>query len=464
MHSKVATIAKACLLFAFTACSARVDAPGVLPAAQRSVAAPATGANLGHYIKHVVIMVQENRSFDNFFSGYQGADYATSGLTLQGKRIPLKQITFASHDFPHGWGTAMHEWDRGKMDGFNFDRDPNFTYYAYSYVDHPQLKPYWDMAHEWVLADHMFPTMFGPSFTGHLDLVAGTASLTATTSEVDIPNTEPWSCEAKPGDTTYIVNQFRSIIAQPSQQPCFNQFNTMADTLDAAHVSWKYYAPVATNLINGGALWSIFASIASVCGPVAVGSQTVCEGSDWKSKVISPETTVLSDIQNGKLASVSWVIPDWKNSDHPSTQSATGPSWVSAVVNSIGKSQYWNSTAIVVVWDDWGGWYDHVPPPHLDYRGLGIRVPCLIISPYARANYVSHTRYEFGSILKFVEQVFDLPYLGPTTLGYTDQRATSIVDSFDFSGKPRAFVPIAAPYPVSRFVRERPSMRAPDDE
>jgi phospholipase C len=166
------------------------------------------------------------------------------------------------------------------------------------------------------------------------------------------------------------------------------------------------------------------------------------------------------------------VIPKWANSDHAGgTNWNQGPSWVASVVNAIGNGPDWSSTAIVVVWDDWGGWYDHVPPPQLDFRGLGIRVPCIIISPYARiasgkkAGYVSHTQYEFGSVLKFVEQAFSLPALGPTSQGYTDTRANSLVDSFDFTQKPRVFTTIPAAKSSNYFLAQpRTSAQAPDSE
>jgi len=169
------------------------------------------------------------------------------------------------------------------------------------------------------------------------------------------------------------------------------------------------------------------------------------------------------DAKNGALPSLSWVTPDAQDSDHPGSGSDTGPSWVGTVVNAIGNSPDWNSTVIFVVWDDWGGWYDNVPPPQLDFKGLGIRVPCIIISPYAKKGYVDHTQYEFGSFLHFSEQVFGLRALGPASAGYTDQRANSIFNAFDFMQKPRPFVHIATPYPKSFFMNHPQSMRAPDD-
>lgn len=186
-------------------------------------------------------------------------------------------------------------------------------------------------------------------------------------------------------------------------------------------------------------------------------------GPDWKN-VISPQTKILRDVSNGNLASVSWVTPDWIDSDHTGSGYNRGPSWVASIVNAVGESPYWKSTAVVVVWDDWGGWYDDLPPPQQDFRGLGIRVPCIVISPYARRGYVSHTVYEFGSIVKLVEEIFGLPPIGPPARGFTDARAASMLDAFDFMQPPRAFSPISAPYPESSFTNERPSYVAPDEE
>jgi phospholipase C len=296
----------------------------------------------------------------------------------------------------------------------------------------------------------MFPLIFGPSYPGHLSLIAGTTDLSPVKAEVDNPIGGPWGCDASPGTYTFVLDPKRKVSIGPF--PCFTQFRTMADTLDAAHVDWKYYAPAIFS-DKGGALWSSFDSI-----------RAVRYSPDWKNNVIAPQTQVLLDAKAGKLPAVSWVIPDWEWSDHPSSGSNLGPSWVAAVVNAIGKGPDWNSTAIVVVWDDWGGWYDNVPPRQRDFRGLGVRVGCVIISPYARPSYVSHTEYEFGSILKFEEQVFGLPTLGPESAGYTDGRSNSLVDSFDFTQTPRAFTPIKAPYPAHYFMTFHPSMRPPDTD
>jgi phospholipase C len=161
---------------------------------------------------------------------------------------------------------------------------------------------------------------------------------------------------------------------------------------------------------------------------------------------------LLSDISKNKLAAVTWVCPDFSNSDHPGSKPDAGPSWVAQVVNAIGQSQFWNTTAIFVVWDDWGGVYDHVAPKQIDYQGLGFRVPMLVVSPYAKKGVVSHTQYEFGSIVKFVESTWSLG-----SLGTTDARANSVGDAFDFTQSPRPFSPIQSKFSRTFFLHQRPS-------
>ena len=293
----------------------------------------------------------------------------------------------------------------------------------------------------------MFQTEFGGSFTAHLDLIAGTTNLTPAIAEVEWPTAGIWGCGAPAGTTTSLVNAQRQVNWHGGPYPCFTQFHTLADTLDAGGISWRYYA-VAIGL----GVWSSFDAI-----------HRVRYGRDWKN-VVHPPSRVLADVAAGQLAGVTWVTPDLQDSDHPGSHSSTGPSWVASVVNAVGESKYWDSTAIVVLWDDWGGWYDNVAPPQKDFVGLGERVPCIIISPYARENYVSHTQYEFGSIMKFAEQIFGLGPIGPASFGYTDTRANSLEDSFDFAQKPRRFVPIPAPKTRQFFLTRKGSNEPPDTE
>jgi phospholipase C len=186
----------------------------------------------------------------------------------------------------------------------------------------------------------------------------------------------------------------------------------------------------------------------------------IYNGPDWRHDVLTPQKRFLTDVPAGKLAAFTWITPVCSDSDHVNCGGGYGPSWVAALVNAIGKSKFWDSTAIFVQWDDWGGLYDHVKPPFEDYDGLGFRVPLLVISPYAKQNHVSHVQYETASVLRFAEDVFGLDRLAAA-----DARANSPAgDCFDFSKPPRKFVPIKAPKGRDFFLRQENDYRAPDYE
>ena len=221
---------------------------------------------------------------------------------------------------------------------------------------------------------------------------------------------------------------------------CF-EHQTLADLLDAKNIRWRYYAPVTTGI------WIAPNSI-----------RHIQAGPDW-ANVVTPETQIFSDIENGQLAQVSWVTPTAAASDHAKINDGTGPSWVASVVNAIGQSPYWGDTVIFVTWDDWGGWYDHVKPQIVGSYELGFRVPLIVISPYAKPGYVSHVEHEFGSILKFTEENFNLG-----SLGFTDVRADDLRDCISRQQAPLPFHPFAARYSADYFKRLPPDRRDPDDD
>ncbi|MBV9333847.1 MAG: hypothetical protein JO146_07550 [Candidatus Eremiobacteraeota bacterium] len=434
-------------------------------------------------ISHVIVVIQENRSFENFFAGYPGANAPTTGCASPAPspsprmpatagtdphpattgspcppgdvQVPLHSVTFKNNpDLRHDWRSSMTDWNNGQMDGFTAWGVKNGQYKAYAYLKQSEIQPYWTMAQQYVLADAMFPTEFGGSFTAHLTLVAGTDDIKLPgQAEVNFPTHAPDDCDSPQGTVSSYVSQnpYRKLHLFQGPFPCFDQFNTMAEVLDKNKVSWKYYA---TRRLDGG-FWEPFEAI-----------KYVRYGPDWKTNIIAPQTKFLTDAKHGKLAAVSWVTPSGPDSDHPTYLSDLGPSWVSSVVNAVGEGPDWNTSAIIVLWDDWGGFYDNAAPPQLDYRGLGIRVPCLIISPYAKQGYVTHVQYEYGSILRFIEDVNGIPAgaIGHTVNGYTDKRANSLGDAFDFSQPPRKFVPIQSKYPMSRFINEPPSNDPVDTE
>jgi phospholipase C len=409
-------------------------------------------------IQHVVIIVQENRSFDDLFQGYPGANTVTSGMNSKGQTVVLKPVSLATayivdHSaaafFSACDGTGSVPGTDCKMDGFDQEvsgqgpRDPQYVY-----VPHSESKPYFDMAKEFVLADNMFSSQLDESFVAHQYLIAGQAK-----SAVDIPTTQTWGCDGGKSDEVPTILADRTI--GPDEKPCFD-YKTLGDELDQAGLTWKFYttalSPSCDTCFGSGSGsngWSAYQAV-----------RHIRNGPDWAQDVITPQTRFLKDIGHGNLASVTWVTPICQNSDHSACGGGFGPAWVTSVVNAVGESSFWSSTAVFVVWDDWGGMYDHVPPPFLDYDGLGIRVPLIVISPYAKKNYVSHVQYETGSILRFTED-----QLGLGRLAASDRRAASPEkDCFDFTQPPRTFVPIKASPGTSFFFRQPPDYRPPDDE
>jgi phospholipase C len=294
------------------------------------------------------------------------------------------------------------------------------------------------MASQYVLSDDTFESNNGPSFPAHLYLIAGQSGHISENASGD-----PWGCDAPPSTTTQIGLPDWKL--GPGPFPCF-YYDTLATRLNSASLSWKFYTPALNQA--GGNLWLAFDSI----HPIRYSPY-------WTTNIISPETTILSDIPNGKLPAVSWVIPSFSNSDHPASFSNSGPDWVGGIVNSIGKSKYWDSTAVFILWDDWGGWYDDVSPPQLDFVGLGFRVPFIVVSPYAKHNYVSHAQYEYGSILKFAEWAFGLP-----SLQESDDRANPLFDCFDFTQSPQPYHPLLLRRTPHYFLTAPPDHRAPDEE
>jgi phospholipase C len=450
--------ALACVAFA-AACAGTATNPnlplGNAARAQRFAAASST-TGIGK-IDHIIIIVQENRSFDNLFAGLPGADTQSYGYDSKGKKITLAPITLATTwDLDHSFnsfftncdGQGKYPGTKCRMDGFDLEgvtcgqgsepKCPN-AHPQYAYVPRSEVRPYFDMASQYVVGDRMFESNFdGSSFVSHQYIIAAQAN-----STVNVPFGGPWGCGGGPGDMIETVTLQRQI--GPPVPPCFDN-TTLGDELDAAGLSWKYYTHVAH---GHSALWNAYQAI-----------QHIRYGKDWKKDIISPQKRFLSDVANGNLATVSWVTPTCRNSDHAGCGAKTGPHWVASLVNAVGESPYWKSSAIFIFWDDYGGWYDHVPPHHVDYDGLGFRVPLVVVSPYAKQGYVSHVRYEHGSLLRFIEDRFGL-----STLSASDARANSpAADCFDFSQPPRKFHPISTPMTRRDFEAQPPDGRPVDND
>jgi phospholipase C len=440
--------------------------------------APDRGVPLRHKsgsspIKHVVLMVQENRTFNNLFATFPGATGTTVGKelvkigsTYKKKSIELAKVPLEDrHSLTHLYAAYQTAYNGGAMDAFNLIKavvsGKNEGKAPYQYVDPAQVQPYWTMASQYALADEMFETQGSGSFTAHQDLIRGGTAIDSTHSVIDDPSSSgAWGCDSPAGTKTSLITTSLQYLKDKGPFPCTSDFpksssyETLADLLDAAGVSWKYYTP---QFAKGtpSALWNAFDAIS----PVRYGSQ-------WGTNVTWPETKIFDDVSNGKLPAMSWVIPTGDNSDHPGYDYDTGPSWVASVVNAIGQSSYWNSTAIVVVWDDWGGLYDPVAPPFVDQQGgAGFRVGMIVISPYTpqgsscAGRGAVHTVYGFGSIVRFVEENWSLG-----SLGTTDQSSTSIGNLFNLSRSPCAFQAIPSKYSRDFFLHHKPSHLPVDTE
>src|SRR5437868_4226006 len=366
-------------------------------------------------IQHIVFLIKENRSFDNYFGTYPGANGATSGPISDGTVVPLSHQTGATLSDPgHQFYDARAAIDNGNMDGYDLLNlgIVQGQILPMSQLQQSDIPNYWAYAQNFVLADNMFSSMPSGTFPNHLYAVANDSHGTFTT-----PNTASkgdWGCDAP---KTVTVGQQQAVTGIVNQTyPCFS-YKTLADELQAAGISWKYYAPPKG--VNGYSYSTL-------------NSFTQFRNTTLWTTNVEDYSKFASDVASGNLPAVSWLSPGRIQSEHPPQDFCPGEDWTVQQINAImSNPTSWNSTVIFITWDDFGGFYDHVPPPSRDQFPLGPRVPLLIISPYARSGYISHTQYEFGSVLRFIEERFGLP-----ALGHRDKTANDTTDSFDFTQAP----------------------------
>jgi phospholipase C len=361
--------------------SRRPAAPGESQphAKTNSATAPASSP-----ISKIVVVLQENHTFDNYFGSYPGAD-GTSGQSIRLPATPggapslrpFHSPSLTPADLNHNWNAAHADYDGGRMDGFVYSEGSPGTL---AYFDRSDLPHYWRAADEYVVCDRYFTSAMTESAPNHLYLVAGTCG---TLRDDRVPST----------------------ISFP---PIFAQ-------LDQRGISWRVY---------GFTKW--YQSFGYVQKTPGAQSR------------FAPGSQFAADLSGGQLADVTWIIGAPGGDEHPPADVQAGEASVANdIVNAVGHSPYWPGAAIFVTWDDYGGFYDHVPPPQVDAFGYGFRVPCLVISPYARAGVVDHTPNDHTSILKFIESRFGL-----TPLSTRDAGANDLTEAFDFQSRARAFVPI----------------------
>ena len=406
-------------------------------------------------IEHVVFIVKENRTFNNYFATYPGAEGATEGGTIEctedgcrdGPTVPLTHGPDAYlHDLTHCFRCGLVAINEGKMNGFNrmngvIPQSENADLFGadmtgYSYLEREDLPNYWAYADRFVLADHFFTPMYGPTLPEHLYAVAAQANfIVDNKSTTDTPGS--YCDDDTEHATRFIPRQVREDedrILELEREITTNGSNTydlgqywgsirlcfdipvLPDQLEEEGISWKYYA-------EEGAWMNVLQMIRHVrYGPM------------WDK--VQPPSTFVQDVKRDEMPAVSWIIPPESYNEHPGDgkSSCAGENWTVQQVNTIMKSPYWDSTAIVVVWDDFGGFYDPVAPPQTDVMGLGPRTPALIISPYTRSGenpdggFVDSTTYEFSSVLAFIEELFGLE---PMT--ERDAQADPLSGAFDFA-------------------------------
>jgi phospholipase C len=419
-----------------------------------------------HEIRHVVVIMQENRSFDSFFGTYPGAD----GIPMR-KGVPTVCVPDPSrhrcdrpfHDAadrnsggPHGHANAVADVDGGKMNGFVREAELGRTRACRLHVNAPdcsltpsapdvmgyhdqrEIPNYWAYAKDFVLQDHMFEPDDSWSLPSHLFMVSGWSARCSIKDD-------PMSCRpaiqapgSPPGEPQNLTG------ARPDYA-----WTDLTYLLHNAGVSWRYYVVKGSQPdCDDDAMFckavTQNAATPGIWNPLPW-FDTVKD--DHQLRNVAPFQDFLHAAKTGTLPAVSWITPAQKVSDHPPALLTNGQAYVTGVIDAIMRSKDWDSTAIFLAWDDWGGFYDHVVPPTVDAQGYGLRVPALVISPYAKRGYVDHQTLSFDAYLKFVEDDFlGGRRLDPETDGRPDPRPDvrenapilgDLRNDFDFSQQPR---------------------------
>ena len=478
--------------------------------------------------QHIIVVFQENRTPDNLFYALCDSNPCSAtpnntqyniqtgqwldGSSSTGLYAPVAAPLANGYDLVHSHTGWLKECDPPHprqpfsckmpstlsptsclMDGASCT---SANHGAYIYVDNSTgtITPYLTLATSYGWANYMFQTNQGPSFPAHQFIFGGTSALSATDDARGTFISEnfggaygySWSgCYAHDGESTrligpngketfYLIDHATgSTVCSPPQTQ--GGRSTMADLLDRAGWSWTYYSSPGSGTDFGSSIWTAPNALSAICVPNS--SFDACTGAEWKRHVVINPSQVLTDMgaKGGtcNLKNVSWVIPTSANSDHPANTNG-GPGWVATVINTLGEStcknsdgsSYWNTTAVIVTWDDFGGFYDHEHTiiehsPEGGYQ-LGFRVPMIFVSAYTRAKYINNDRHDFGSILRFIEHNFGIT---EGALGFADARAkTDLTGFYHLNTRPRAFVPIPSSKTALDFINDKTPNGVVDDD
>jgi phospholipase C len=384
----------------------------LLPNASAQADMPSQGNKPNTPIEHFVVLMQENHTFDNYFGTYPGADGIPEGTCMPVDPFDAANTECieafhigdrASEDLDHSLPTFRMQFNEGKLDGFVYalyQRNQNGAM-TMAYYDDRELPFYWNLADEYVLFDKFFTSDHGGSFANHIYWVA-----------------------AERGGSGVSQDGYPDLV-------------TIFDRLEEKGISWKFYVQNYDPGINYRTAHTIVGNRASqVIWVPLLNIPRFLDDPELSSHIVDLNE-YYTDLENGTLPAVAYIVPSGA-SEHPPGSVRSGQKFVKALIQSLTRSYAWESSAFLLVYDDWGGWYDHVVPPQVDEYGYGFRVPAIMVGPYAKRGHIDSTVLDFTSILKFIEDNWDLE-----PLSERDANANSLVSAFDFSMSPRepVFIP-----------------------
>ncbi len=378
-------------------------------------------------IKHLVVLMQENHTFDNYFGTYPGAN----GFPVDAKMPvdptnPNSPVVLPWHignstitDLSHNAPTFLAQYDSGKMDGFisalnSLNQNGPLSMGFYDYRDIPY---YWNLAANYVLFDDFFSSAKDGSGPNHMYWIAGVSP------------------------TPKHGQQLSDVLAN---------LPTIFDRLQAAGVSWKFYVENYDASINYRTMASAGSRGSQVIWVPLLNFDRFIDDPTLASHIVDLSQYYV-DLRNGTLPAVSYIVPSG-TSEHPPEYPATGERQVKNLIQELMRSSAWNSSAFMLLYDDWGGWYDHVAPPQVDAGGYGLRVPALLVSPYAKTGYIDNTQLDFTSVLKFIESNW-----GVATLSTRDSAANNFLSAFNFTQVPRPAAFVSSTWAAAVPVKKSPT-------